>query len=150
MDGGRRHILALLQCHKCANLWNISKMVLGENGSRANLLKVSCTSFMMQRFHHHRWMTWFGMERLSVSRLNDHHSMALHCRLLRCSRRFILVKDATTIEVDWLDACITCIELSTTTSSGEALHDNGTMLFPFKSDKKSLMCLKRLAVFRGI
>ena len=125
-------------------------MVLAESGSLANLLKASCMSFMMQRFHHHRWMTWFGMERLNVSKLNDHHSMALHCRLLRCSRQFTPVKDATTIEADWLDVCITCTGLSTTTSSEEALHDNGTMSFPSRSDKKSLMCLKHLAVFRGI
>ena len=125
-------------------------MVLVGSGSLANSLRVSCMSFTMLHFHHHRWMTWFGMERLNVSKLNDHHSMALHCRLLRCSRLFTPVKDATTIEADWLDVCITCTGLSTTTSSEEALHDNGTMSFTFKSDKKSLMCLKRLAVLRGI
>jgi len=125
-------------------------MVLVGSGSLANSPRVSCMSFAMQHFHHHRWMTWFGMERLNVSKLNDHHSMALHCRLLRCSRQFTPVKDATTIEAGWLDVCITCIEPSTTTSSEEVLHDNGTMSFPFKSDKKSLMCLKHLARSGGI
>ena len=74
----------------------------------------------------------------------------LPCPLVKYSHRFILAKDATIIEDDWLDVCITCIEPSTTTSSEEALHGNGTTSFPFRSDKKSLMCLKRLATFRGI
>ena len=120
------------------------------NGNLENSPRAKYMFCMMRHSWLHRSMTWSGMGRANASRLIALHSMDLPCPLVKYSHRFTLAKDATITEDDWLDAFIICIERSTTTSSEEALHGNGTTSFPFRSDKKSLMCLKRLATFRGI
>jgi len=90
------------------------------------------------------------MEKASVLKSNDLHSMDLHFLLRRSSRHSTRVKDVTIIVDDWLDVFTINIDHFTTTSSEEALLDNGTMSFQSRSAKKSLMSLKRLAMFRGI
>jgi len=86
----------------------------------------------------------------SVLRSNALHSMALHSLSRKSSHLSTRVRDVTIIVGDWLDACITSIVRFTTTSIEEALLDNGTMSFQSRSDKKSLMCLNRFAMTRGI
>ena len=120
------------------------------NGNLENSLMVKFMSCMMRRSWLHLSMTWFGMGKANASRLTAPHSTVHPYPLAKFSHRFIRAKDATIIEDDWLDVFIICIEPFTTTSTEEVLRDNGMTSFPFKNDKKSLMCLKRLAMFRGI
>tara|TARA_B100000287_G_C20371281_1_gene677807 strand:+ start:359 stop:631 length:273 start_codon:yes stop_codon:yes gene_type:complete len=90
------------------------------------------------------------MEKASVLKLNALHSMVLHFLSRKSSHHSTRVKDVTIIVDDWLDVYITNIVRFTTTSSEEALLDNGTMSFQSRSDKKSLMSLNRFAMTRGI
>tara|TARA_Y100001958_G_C21111463_1_gene458265 strand:- start:697 stop:969 length:273 start_codon:yes stop_codon:yes gene_type:complete len=90
------------------------------------------------------------MGKASVLKLNDLHSMGLHFLLRKSSHHSTRVKDVTIIVDDWLDVFTINIDRFTTTSSEEALLDNGMMSFQSRSAKKSLMSLKRLAMLRGI
>lgn len=150
MDGGKQHILGLQPCHRSVNSWSILKMAREENGNLESWLKVNCMFCMTQLLLHRPLTIWCGMVKANVSRLNALHSTVPSYLFTKSSLLFIRAKDATIIEDDWLDAFIICIEHFTTTSTEEALHDNGMMSFRFRNDKKSLMCLKRLAVVRGI
>ena len=82
--------------------------------------------------------------------MNALRSMALHFLSRMSSHLSTRVKDVAIIVDDWLDVFTINIDRFTTTSSEEALLGNGTMSFQSRSAKKSLMSLKRLAMFRGI
>ena len=125
-------------------------MVHEENGNLVNSQKVNCMSCMIRPLLHQPSMIWYGMGKASVLKLNDQHSMDLPFLLRRSSHHSTRVKDVTIIVDDWLDVFTINIDRFTTTSSEEALLDNGTMSFQSRSAKKSLMSLKRLAMFRGI
>tara|TARA_B100000003_G_scaffold8275_1_gene7230 strand:- start:431 stop:703 length:273 start_codon:yes stop_codon:yes gene_type:complete len=90
------------------------------------------------------------MVKVSVLRSNALHSMVLHFLSRKSSHHSTRVKDVTIIVDDWLDVFTINIDRFTTTSTEEALLDNGTMSLQSRSDKKSLMSLNRFAMTRGI